>query len=56
MTKPAITPVEVNREAQSEFLKYITEKEVEEIEPDFLDYAQDIKQADIGSLVTQTKH
>ena len=48
VTKPAITPVEVNREAQSEFLKYITEKEVEEIEPDFLDYAQDIKQADIG--------
>ena len=48
VTKPAITPVEVNRDAQSDFLKYITEKEVSEIEPDFLNYSEDIQQSDIG--------
>ena len=48
VTKPAITPVEVNRDSQSEFLTKIFEDEVPNIEPDFLDYANDIKQADIG--------
>jgi predicted Zn-dependent peptidase len=48
VTKPAITPVEVNRDAQSDFLKAITEAEVNEIEPDFLNYEDDIQQTDIG--------
>ena len=48
VTKPAITPVEVNRDSQSEFLSKIFDEEVADIEPDFLDYASDIKQADIG--------
>jgi predicted Zn-dependent peptidase len=48
VTKPAITPVEVNRDSQSEFLSKIFDEDVADIEPDFLDYASDIKQADIG--------
>ena len=48
VTKPAITPVEVNRDSQSEFLSKIFKEEVPNIEPDFLDYDSDIKQADIG--------
>ena len=48
VSKPAITPVEVNRDAQSDFLKAITEAEVKDIEPEFINYAEDIKQSDIG--------
>ena len=48
VSKPAITPVEVNRDSQSDFLTNIFDEEVPNIEPDFLDYESDIKQADIG--------
>lgn len=48
VTKPAITPVEVNRDSQSDFLSKIFDEEVPNIEPDFLDYESDIKQSDIG--------
>lgn len=42
--KPTITPVEVNRDAQSDFLKKISEQNVPEIEPVFIDYKKDIQQ------------
>ena len=48
VSKPAITPVEVNRDAQSDFLTNILDEEVPDIEPVFLDYANDIKKTDIG--------
>ena len=40
--KPAITPVEVNRDAQSPFLKTIMDAKAPVIEPVFIDYAKDI--------------
>ena len=40
--KPAITPVEVNREQQSPFLKQIVESNSEEIQAVFADYEKDI--------------
>ncbi|MCB9233616.1 MAG: insulinase family protein [Bacteroidia bacterium] len=43
VVKPAITPVEVNREAQSPFLLSIIETEAPKIAPVFLDYKKDIK-------------
>lgn len=44
VTKPEITPVEINREQQSEFLKNLLAKKVSEIEPVFIDYNTDIQQ------------
>lgn len=56
VTKPAITPVEVNREAQSDFLVTVTETEVKEIEPDFINYQEDIQQTDIGVPLLHKKN
>lgn len=42
--KPEITPVELNRDAQSPFLKAITEAQSPVIEPVFIDYNKDIIQ------------
>jgi predicted Zn-dependent peptidase len=42
--KPEITPVEVNRDAQSPFLKSIMDAKSPAIEPVFLDYSKDIIQ------------
>lgn len=40
--KPAITPIHINREAESDLLKKIKAGQVNEIEPVFLDYQKDI--------------
>jgi predicted Zn-dependent peptidase len=40
--KPAITPVEVNRNDQSSFVKTILQSKASEIEPVFIDYEKDI--------------
>ena len=48
VTKPAITPVEVNREAQSDFLNTILETDVAEIEPDFINFEEDIARSNCG--------
>ncbi len=45
VVKPAITPVEVNRDAQSPFLKSIVSAPAPAIEPVFLDYQKDITQS-----------
>ncbi len=45
VTKPPIHEVEVNRNAQSDFLKQISEMKVEEIKPVFLDFTKDIRHA-----------
>jgi len=42
--KPEITPVEVNRDAQSPFLKSIMDAKAPAIEPVFIDYTKDIVQ------------
>jgi predicted Zn-dependent peptidase len=46
--KPAITAVEVNREAQSPFLKGIDAMPATPVQPQWLDYSKDIKKANIG--------
>ena len=50
VTKPAITPVEVNRDAQSDFLATILETEVSEIEPEFINYQEDIAHSNCGEV------
>lgn len=45
--KPAITPVSVNREDQSPFLKNILNSPPKNIEPKFIDYITDIKKAEL---------
>jgi len=44
VSKPTITPVELNRIDQSEFVTNILNRKVKDIEPVFLDYFRDIKQ------------
>jgi predicted Zn-dependent peptidase len=48
--KPSITPVEVNREAQSEFLKDVNTTPMANIEPKWLDFSKDLKKGKIGNL------
>ncbi len=50
VTKPAITPVSVNREDQSEFLTNLLAEEVKDIEPVFLDFENDIQKSNIGDV------
>lgn len=45
VVKPAITPVSLNREDQSPFLKSLMEKKPAEIAPVFIDYNKDIHKA-----------
>lgn len=45
--KPEITPVKVNRDAQSPFVKSIIEKEVDLIEPKFVDFEKDLQKVTI---------
>ena len=40
--KPAITPIHINRDVESEYLKSFKEREVVEIEPAFLDFNKDV--------------
>ncbi|HPT02784.1 MAG TPA: insulinase family protein [Bacteroidales bacterium] len=44
VTKPAITPVVMNRDNESEFLKEIMASKVEDIAPVFIDYKKDLSQ------------
>jgi predicted Zn-dependent peptidase len=47
--KPAITPVPVNREAQSEFLKSIEKMPSTPVKPLFLDFKKNIQQTKLGA-------
>ena len=48
--KPHITPIEVNREAQSPFLKMVNTIPSNSIKPIWLDYDKDIQKAKIGPV------
>ena len=50
VTKPQITPVSVNREAQSEFLLSILNEDVKDIEPRFIDFTNDLQRDVIGDV------
>ncbi len=43
VTKPEITPLDINREGMSHFAKSMTEAKVPEIKPVFIDYQKDIQ-------------
>ena len=47
---PAITPIETNRDKQSDFLKEIQFTEVQPIDPVFLDFSKDMKKGEISGL------
>ncbi|MFP5041804.1 M16 family metallopeptidase [Parasediminibacterium sp. JCM 36343] len=47
--KPAITPVSVNRDAQSPFLQKIENMPTAPLKPLFLDYAKDVQKSTIGA-------
>ncbi|WP_345206923.1 M16 family metallopeptidase [Chryseobacterium ginsengisoli] len=40
---PGITPVKINREAQSDFLQEILAEKTEDIQPEFIDYQKEVK-------------
>lgn len=46
--KPEITPLKLNKDQESEWLKAFNALEVPEIEPVFIDFKRDIQQVDIG--------
>jgi len=49
--KPGITPVNLNRSEQSEFLKNLVNTKAPEIEPVFVDYTMDIKQGSLKNSI-----
>lgn len=49
--KPEITPVQVNRDSESPFLKKITTEEVKDIQPKFLDFKKDISESLLKSSI-----
>lgn len=46
--KPPITPVEVNRDAQSEFLSTVSAMPATPVKPQWLDYSKDIQKGKVG--------
>jgi predicted Zn-dependent peptidase len=51
VVKPQITPVEVNREAQSDFLKTLVAMPSPAIKPRFLDYNTDLQRSELATTV-----
>jgi predicted Zn-dependent peptidase len=51
VVKPEITPVPVNRDAQSDFLKQLVNTPAPDVRPRFIDYSKDIVK---GSLASKT--
>ena len=47
--KPAITPVEMNRNAQSAFVKMVNSMPATAVKPVFLDYSKDLQKSSIGA-------
>lgn len=53
--KPTITPVEVNREAQSDFVKKIAAMQGESIKPVYVDFEKDIQRQKIETRTNQVE-
>ncbi len=47
--KPAITPIVMNRDVTSDFVKAVSDSKVEPIEPVFLDFSKDITKAETAN-------
>jgi predicted Zn-dependent peptidase len=54
--KPAITPVELNRDKRSDFAKNILAKDAKKIEPVFIDYKKEINMRDLSGKDVQILH
>ena len=56
--KPAITPIQINRSAESDFFKKVKEAKVEDIKPVFVDYDKDmsIKKMPNGTEILYVKN
>ena len=54
--KPAITPVTVNRDAQSPFLQKIENMESAPLKPLYLDYAKDLQKSKVGPATLYYSH
>jgi len=54
--KPAITKVDVDRDSRSEFARMIEGREVPSIEPRFIQYEEEIQQADLKGKVPLLYH
>ncbi len=52
VVKPEITPIQVNRDTSSPFLMEIAEMKVGDIQPRFINYAEDIDQGTMKSDIT----
>ncbi|MEC7863715.1 MAG: insulinase family protein, partial [Bacteroidota bacterium] len=50
VVKPAITPVSVNREDESEFKRNLLAEETKDIEPVFLNFDTDIQKSNVGDV------
>lgn len=48
--KPAITPIQINRDAESDFFKKLKSQKIPSIEPVFVDFANDIQQEICGNV------
>jgi predicted Zn-dependent peptidase len=49
VAKPPITPIEVGRDRESDYLKEIKARQVKPIEPVFVDYNKDMQKAKLGN-------
>ena len=51
---PGITPIQINREAESEYLKEFNKIEAAELQPVFVDYKKEIQKAELESGVSMS--
>ena len=49
--KPPITPVQMNRESESVFLRNIRRQKTTELKPEFIDYGKDVKQYHLNGRI-----
>ena len=58
VSKPAITPIEVSRDAESQYLREIKARQVKDIESKFVDFSKDltIKKLDNGTQMLYVKN
>ena len=48
VNKPPITPVHINREEESSFFRRVRERKTEDVQPEFLDYTNDLVKLQAG--------
>lgn len=51
VAKPSITPIQVNRDAESEYFKMLKNRKVEPIEPVFVDFKKAIQEGELNNKI-----